>query len=123
MKRFSLSVLFALASIFSVLACRFDLSPEEKDKKTCRSGETFVINVRLTTIHRNCHTAPEKTKFKTDGLKVLGVTHWKETNTGTWTRKIKVKVLNDPKKKATLSASRSCDKEGGYGILTLDKLP
>ena len=45
----------------------------------------------------------------------------KEEKTGVWTRKVKVKVLGDEKKKVTMTATRTCDKDGGTGTFSLEK--
>jgi len=102
------------------MACDFKFSTEG-DKKSCKTGEIFVIDVKLTLTHRTCIVTPEQTKFKPEGIEVVAATKWKETSPGIWTRQIKVKVLDNKLKKISLSATRTCDKEGGYGIYSLDK--
>jgi len=120
MKKSLFITLFLFIGIMTCLACDFKFSTEG-DKKICKTGEVFVIDVKLTLTHRACTITPAQTKFKQEGIEVLGATKWKETSPGIWTRQIKVKVLNDKLKKITLSATRTCDKEGGYGIYSLDK--
>ena len=114
------TLVFSMATL-SALACNFVFTTDG-NKKSCKPGEEFVINVKLTLTHRTCTTAPTQTKFKTDGFDVLAATTWKEITPGVWTRQVKVKVKADATKKMTLTATRTCDKEGGLGTYSLDIL-
>lgn len=102
-------------------ACEFDFTTKG-NLKNCKAGDEIVINVKLTLTHRTCKVAAKETKFKYDGIQVLGATEWTQESPTVFTRQIKAKVLADSKKKISLSATRTCDKEGGYGVFTLDKL-
>jgi len=110
-----------LSGVFYANACRFELTTQGGEKKSCKAGEELVINVKLTLTHRNCNHSPQETKFKFDGLQILGTTDWKEEATGVYVRQVKAKVLDDGKKKIMLSAQRTCDKDGGYAVFTLNK--
>lgn len=120
MKKITLFIILLIVSTIQALACHFEFTPEG-NKKTCKAGEEFVINVKLTLTHRNCAVAAAQTKFKTDGIDVVGATPWKEVNPGIWTRQVKVKVQKNDKNKVTLTATRTCDRDGGYGVFSLDK--
>jgi len=120
MNKFLLVIFLFFVGVLTSMACDFEFSTKE-DKKSCKTGEEFIIDVKLTLTHRTCVVTPDQTKFKPEGIQVLGATKWKESTPGVWSRQIKVKVLNDSKKKITLSATRTCDKEGGYGIYSLNK--
>jgi len=120
MKKIVYLLVVLLCTAISASACQFSISTE-KDKKYCKVGEVFDINVKLTLVHRNCSLAPSETKFVTEGLVVKKASDWKETSPGIWTRKIKVKVLKNDKKSVKLTATRSCDRDGGYGTFTLVK--
>jgi len=109
-----------LISTVSVFACHFDFTTEGA-KKACKADDEFVINVKLTLTHRNCAVAAAQTKFKTDGINVVSATPWKEVTPGIWTRQVKVKVQQGNKNKVTLTATRTCDRDGGYGVFSLDK--
>ena len=113
-----IALLFSFATL-SVLACNFEFTTEG-NKKTCKPGEEFILNVKLTLTHRTCAVAASQTKFKTEGFDVVSATTWKEASSGVWTRQIKMKVKADAKKKITLTATRTCDKEGGLGTYSLD---
>lgn|SRR5665647_1694934 len=118
-RKIALIVLIFSVATLSALACNFEFTTDAK-KKSCKPGEEFVINVKLTLTHRTCTTAPSQTKFKTEGFDVLAATTWKEATPGIWTRQVKVKVKADAKKKMTMTATRTCDKEGGLGTYSLD---
>jgi hypothetical protein len=115
-----LLLVFSVATL-SALACNFEFTTDG-NKKSCKAGEEFVINIKLTLTHRTCTVAPAQTKFKTDGFDVIAATTWKEATPGVWTRQVKVKVKADAKKKMTLTATRTCEKEGGLGVYALDIL-
>ncbi|MBN2681658.1 MAG: hypothetical protein JXR58_04065, partial [Bacteroidales bacterium] len=59
------------------------------------------------------------TKFKTKGLKVAGAKDWVKVSEGVYTRLIKLEVTGTEDGKLVLNATRSCDKEGGFGALSL----
>lgn len=120
-RKIALIVLVFSVATLSALACNFEFTTDG-NKKSCKPGEEFVINVKLTLTHRTCTVAPAQTKFKTDGFDVLAATTWKEATPGVWTRQVKVKVKADATKKITLTATRTCEKEGGLGTYSLDIL-
>jgi hypothetical protein len=120
-RKITLALLAFSIATLSALACNFEFTTDG-NKKSCKPGEEFVINIKLTLTHRTCTVAPALTKFKTDGFDVLAATTWKEATPGVWTRQVKVKVKPDAKKKMTLTATRTCDKEGGLGVYSLDIL-
>jgi len=117
MKKFLVLTFALFIGVMSSMACDFEFS---SNKKTCKPGDEFVINVKLTLIHRSCPVAANFTKFKPNGINVVSATEWKEEKPGIWTRKVKVKVPKDHKGKITLTATRNCDKDGGYGVFSLD---
>jgi len=120
-RKIALIVLVFSIATLSSMACNFVFTTDT-NKKSCKPGEEFVINVKLTLTHRTCVVAPAQTKFKTDGFDVVSATTWKEATPGVWTRQIKVKVKSDATKKMILTATRACDKEGGLGTYSLDIL-
>lgn len=117
MKKTLLFCTLFLASILSSYACDFEFTTDG-NKKTAKAGEEFVVNVKLTLTHRTCKVAAKDTKFKMDGMQVVGATDWKEIGTGVFTRQVKVKVA-DKVKKAGFTATRTCDKEGGFGAFSI----
>lgn len=120
MKKVFLSVVLTIFFVASSFACDFEFSTKN-DLKSVKAGDEIVINVVLKLTHRSCKVAAQDTKFKYDGIQILGATDWKQDGAMTFTRQIKAKVLNDGKKNIMLTATRTCDKEGGHGIFTLSK--
>jgi hypothetical protein len=118
-RKLTLALLALGFATLSAMACNFEFTTEG-NKKTTKPGEEFVINIKLTLTHRTCNVAPAQTKFKTEGFDVVSATTWKEASPGVWTRSVKVKVKADAKKKITMTATRTCDKEGGLGVYSLD---
>jgi hypothetical protein len=122
MKKIILLLFFAAISFSSAMACHFEFSTESAEKKTCKTGDILVLNIKLVLTHRNCSVAASQTKFKTDGIQVVDATEWKQESPLVFTRKVKVKVLASDKNRISLLATRSCDKDGGNGIFMLDKI-
>ena len=114
-----LLMLFALV-ITQAMACHIEIT-SQSDTKKCKPGDELILAIKLTLTHRNCKVSVQDTKFKYDGIQILGATEWKQESQGVYERQVKVKVLNDNKKKIILSATRSCDKDGGYWVFTLDQ--
>lgn len=117
---------FSTAWLNDIQACEIEFEvvdgnkKEDGDKKEVyKEGDVLVIKVKATLTHRFCTIGINKTRFYSDGLKVLGATDWKETSTNIWERKLKVKVTDNDSGKLMISAKRTCDKQGGFGSLTL----
>lgn len=120
-RKLTLVLLAFTLTTLSALACHFEFTTEG-NKKSTKIGEEFIVNVKLTLTHRTCTVTPAQTKFKTEGFDVVSATTWKEATPGVWTRQVKIKVKADAKKKITMTATRTCDKEGGLGVFSLDIL-
>lgn len=113
-------LIFSLSAFVSVNACDFSFKVAD-NKTSCKPGNVIEVTVELTLVHRSCVVAPSQTKFKTDGVKVLNASAWKQTGAAKYERTVKMEVLKDDKNKITLMALRSCDKGGGSGTFTLPK--
>lgn len=119
-RRLSILSLFVFVAI-SGFACTYTFSVDG-GKSSCSSGEEFVVTVKLVNTHRVCNGGgAAATKFKLDGVKVMGATDWKEVGTGTFTRQLKIKVLDGAAKKVSITATRTCDKEGGFAVFNMTK--
>jgi len=120
-KTFGLIVLLGimLFSAKNLSACDIKFEYVGEKKEAYSAGDIVILKVTVTLTHRNCPEALKKTKFEVDGLKILGATDWKETKRGVYERKMKLKVLETKNKKSTISATRTCDKEGGFGSLSI----
>ena len=100
-------------------ACEIEIKVDGEQKEEYKIGDEIVIHVRVEFTHRVCPEGIKKTKFDTKGFKILKGTPWKETSTGVWERKLKVQVTKSKKGKLLLSATRTCEKDGGFGEITL----
>ncbi|MBP1664753.1 MAG: hypothetical protein H6Q19_1893 [Bacteroidetes bacterium] len=120
MNKLILSAFFLFFSISVVSACNFEFTTKD-NKTSVKPGDEFVINVKLSLIHRNCKVAAKDTKFKFEGMEIVGATDWKQESPMVFTRQIKAKANKDNSKKIMLTATRSCEKDGGYGVFTLPK--
>ncbi len=112
------AITLAAPRIASACDIDFDVVSGEKDKY--KTGDELIIKVRVFFTHRNCPEGIDATKFKLDGIKVVGQKSWTEEGTGIYERLLKIKVTDNGKEKSSIEAVRTCDKEGGYGKLTLD---
>ncbi len=101
-------------------ACEIEFEIVKGKKDAYKTGDTIIVKVNVILTHRSCPIAIKNTEFKTNGLKVLKATSWKQLSTMEYERKLII-VMNKPKKgKFTINATRSCDKDGGFGSLILD---
>ena len=120
LKRLYVLLIFVF-SVFSLAnACDFTFRVNG-NMKECHPGDIIEVTVELSLTHRVCNVAPSQTKFKIDGIKVLGASEWKQLSPTKYERVIKMEVLKDNKKNITLMATRTCTKEGGSGIFTMAK--
>jgi hypothetical protein len=121
LKRLFVISMLAFSVFTAANACDFDFRVNG-NKTSCHPGDIVEVTVGLTLTHRVCNVAPAQTKFKIDGVKVLQASAWKQTSANKFERVVKMEVLNDGKKKITMIATRTCDKEGGTGTFTMTKL-
>ena len=104
-------------------ACEIDFEILKNEKAIYDTSEVFVAKVNVILTHRSCPIALKKTKFKTEGLKIVGATDWKQISTMKWERKLKVKVTGSDDGKVFINAVRTCDKDGGFGSLKVKSRP
>ena len=113
-------LVLALVLISSVImACNIDFEIQGTAKTKYKIGDEVVVKVKIHLTHRVCPIAMKDTKLDAKGLEILGATDWKEVEPGSWERKVKMKVTGSKNGKLQLTATRTCDKEGGLGTLTL----
>ncbi len=113
-------MMFVLALSYSALsACDINLNVVGDKKAKYAVGDELVVKVEVVLTHRNCHVDIDETKFKTTGFKVVGQTKWTEKSSGVWERKLKVQVTAPVNGKSTINVERTCNKEGGYGSLSV----
>jgi hypothetical protein len=116
--KYLISVFFLFSVLLigqQVKACEieFTILGDEK-KETYKAGDEIVVKIDVVFTHRVCPEGIENTKFKYDGIKVLGATKWQEIANGKFERKLKLVVLEGDQEELILEAIRTCDKEGGY---------
>ncbi|GAB4283632.1 MAG: hypothetical protein Kow0068_08510 [Marinilabiliales bacterium] len=102
-----------------ISACEIEFVIDGSPKAKYHKGDELVVKVKVTFTHRVCTTGIKQTKFEGKGLQILQGTDWVETSPGVWERKLKIKITDPKKGKAVLSATRTCDKEGGFGSITI----
>ncbi|MBU0765327.1 MAG: hypothetical protein KJ607_10885 [Bacteroidetes bacterium] len=123
LKGLLISGIILLGLSLKTFACEFEFEVQGDKKEIYKAGDEVIVKVTVIFTHRVCELAITETKFETKGLEIISATDWKETSTGTWERKLKMKVTGTPKGKLTLTGTRTCSKEGGFGIFTLEGEP
>ena len=68
-------LLLALTIATITQACEFEFGTKG-NIKNCKAGDEIIITVRLSLTHRNCKVAAKDTKFKFEGIQVVGATDW-----------------------------------------------
>ena len=116
-------LLIFLANIKPVFACDIKISVGGKQQEFYQPGDKIIFKVIVKLTHRVCKVAMEKTQFKTEGLKISKATKWKQLRPNIWGRKLVAVVTGSKDGKLSLSAIRKCDKEGGFGSMTLKCAP
>lgn len=121
MKKFFTSILFLL--VFSAVsnACEIKFNIVGNQKSSYKQGEELTVKVTVVYIHRICELELSDTQFIADGLKIVSASDWTEVDPVTFTREIKLKVLNDSKKVGVFNVERNCNKEGGFGSFKVNK--
>ena len=120
MMKIIIAVLFLFAFFITELnACEIDFTIIKGKKEKYSKGDELVVKVTVLLTHRNCPEGIKSTKFETQGVDILGATKWTSKNSTTFERKLKVKVTENKMDAVFISATRTCDKEGGFGSLKL----
>ncbi|MEA1997521.1 MAG: hypothetical protein U9N45_07765 [Gemmatimonadota bacterium] len=123
-RRLIVAVLLGAAIIFlqgpPLWACEIEVKARG-GRKEASGGEVVILEVHVFLTHKDCPEGIKATKFKTEGMEVLGATKWKQTALERFVRLVKVKMAQTGKDEAVFHARRTCDKEenGGYGFLKL----
>lgn len=113
-------LLISLAAFVSASACDIEFEVIKNKKSEYAEGDKLIAKVTVLLTHRNCPEGIERTDFKSDGISIDKATKWSEVSTGLFERKLLLTVTGSKNGKAFLSASRTCDKEGGFGTLSLN---
>ena len=110
-------------SVQEAKACEIDFEILKGKKDKYEAGDIIVLKVIVTLTHRVCPIGLKQTKFKMNGLKVVGATEWKQISAMVYERKLKVKIESNKDGKLIFNAIRTCDKDGGFGSLQLEATP
>ncbi|MBI4647967.1 MAG: hypothetical protein HY738_15620 [Bacteroidia bacterium] len=113
------ALLYLVLSMFKLYACEIEFEVQGEKKEKYKTGDELIVIVKVAFTHKVCEIVLQDTKFEAAGLIIESATDWKETSPGEWERKLKIKVTGSEDGKLTLTATRSCSKEGGFGSLTL----
>ena len=105
------------------LACDTKITVNGEAKEQYQSGDEVILKVTIFLPHKDCDVPINDTKFKVEGLTVLGATKWKLNSPGLYERLVKVKINATEHNQSVLHVQRVCKKEGGYGAITLKTQP
>jgi len=121
MKKLFLILLFITEFMIVGKACDIKLVVTGEKKDTYKAEDVIVINVTVTYIHRICELELSDTRITCTGMKIVDATEWKETQPGTFTKDLKVRLLQDGNPDASLKIIRKCSADGGIGLLKIKK--
>lgn len=108
----------------SGFACEIKFGVDDRSQGPYPTGTTVIFRLRVDLTHNNCPVDLKETKIQGIGLTILGATPWQNPAPNLWERRIKVAIASAPADgKVTLSAKRSCDKDGGWGAITVASSP
>jgi len=116
---FALTLLFSI-TVPSLTACEIEVKVHGEQKPIYAAGETLILEITVFLTHRDCPEGIDATKYKGEGMKLLGAKNWQQISTEKFTRLVKVQITGNGNGEAILHTRRSCDKEGGHGILKVN---
>lgn len=114
-----LLILLAQPLLTDACELKFNISGEKKE--VYKVGAEVIVEVEIVYTHRTCEIQLSDTKFTYEGMKILGATAWKEKAPNTFSRQIKLMLLDDSLTEAKLSIVRKCSKEGAIGSFKISK--
>jgi hypothetical protein len=113
----------SLPSSGLVSACEIKFGVDDTSQGPYAAGTTVIFRLRVDLTHNNCPVEMKETKIQGIGLNILGATPWQSPSPNVWERRIKVAIAPNPGGQATLTAKRSCDKDGGWGTFSIEAKP
>ena len=117
------SVLFISFSPQKANACEIEFEIIKGKKEVYNVGDTIIVKVTVALTHRSCPVALKKTKFKTNGMKVIQSTGWKKLSPNDYERKLKIVITGAKGDKVSINAICECEKDGGFGSMKLETVP
>lgn len=103
----------------AAFACEIRFNDEAADKDKYTPGQVVIFKVRMDLTHNNCPVEPKDTKLQGIGVKILGATDWKSPEPNVWERRIKAQIISTKDGKVTLTAKRSCEKDGAWATFSM----
>lgn len=100
-------------------SCEVEVKVVGEQKPVYKEGEIVILEVTVFLTHHNCPEGIKSTEFKAEGMKLLGAKEWKQLTSERFSRLIKAEIVGGKDGEAVVYVRRSCDKEGGYGVLKL----
>jgi hypothetical protein len=88
-------------------------------KEKYKPKDAVVIKKYVEMTHRSCSESLKITKIESENLEIIESSEWVNDDAGIWEKTIKVKVLKNNDGKASVITERGCNREGGFGDLTL----
>lgn len=112
-------VFLAMLLSAAAKACEIIVSTDGPKKEAYKAGDVVVIKITVVLKHRNCDVDIDETAITVSGSQITGTTKWVNTEGKTWERKIKIKILSGKSNQCLITATRTCDRDGGKGSLLL----
>jgi len=123
MKKFLLSGFILIIFLFRATACEIHWKVIRGEKQKYALGDEIIAEIEVFLTHRNCPEGINSTVFTPKGMEILGATKWEEKVTGTFERRLKMKVTGTPSGDISINATRKCNKEGANVTLKLKSDP
>lgn len=111
------SVMFLMIAARVAAACEIEVKVVGEQKPVYRIGDIVILEVLVFLTHRDCPKGIKSTEFKGEGIKLLGAKEWKQVTPERFSRILKAEIVSAEHGEATLHVRRSCEKEGGHGLV------
>ena len=125
-KKILVALLLICGTAVSAYACSIEFTLQDKNGKAVnpdkvKVGEEYVLVVKFETTHGNCGLDVADTKFKLDGIKVEKASDWVDMGNEVYTRKLKIKIVDNNKDTASIVVVRECGRGGALESFVLKK--
>ena len=112
---FKIILLFVFIPVVSK-ACIYDFNVlDAKGKKIekdiqHKNGDVIVLEVTWKQKHRGCDVDISETKFNVDGFKIISNPKWETIDRDSYSKKLKLKVIDNKKSTSSIIFTRNCDR-------------
>lgn len=112
----------ALVALLPALAaaCEIKFGVDDASQGPYPAGATVIFRLRVDLTHQDCPVDMKDTKIQGIGVNILGATPWQSPSPNIWERRVKVVIAPNPGGKVSLTAKRSCEKDGGWGAYAIE---